>query len=149
MGIKGDCTHYLFKCPHIPKPTYPKWLVHPSLKTALDSLEAYNSWVEEVVMSIAFAWIEEHKADVYKHVPKKYRDDEGVAIAAAFELVRQTETYEKGRRFGQELCKKMGEGPVDTSKFNPLWTEISEHIQEEIRETFARHKRLLKHTITD
>src|SRR6185437_13395362 len=89
-----------------PPQIVPTWAVHPSLKTALDSLQSYDCWVARVVMPIAFQWIEEHKDEVYKLVPTKPKDltdDIGVVIAAAFTLVEQTPCYKEERSLWHSL----------------------------------------------
>ncbi len=69
---------------------------HPSWTAGMQALNSYNQWVSEVVMPIVFQWIEEHKAEVYAHVPEHLEDDVGVVIAAAFELIKGLSAYQKG-----------------------------------------------------
>ncbi len=70
---------------------------HPSLIAGVEALYAYQAWVARVVMPIAFQWVEENYDEVYGKIPdKNLHDDVGVVIAAAFELVRQTEGYKDG-----------------------------------------------------
>jgi len=130
--------------------------VHPSLKTALDSLQSYDCWVARVVMPIAFQWIEEHKDEVYKLVPTKPKDltdDIGVVIAAAFTLVEQTPCYKEERSLWHSLYEHQSTKFVaptcvlSGAEVNPIWRNIAEEIQKAIREAFHKHKKELRDTI--
>jgi len=139
-----------------PPSIVPAWAVHPSLKTALDSLQSYDCWVARVVMPIAFQWIEEHKDEVYKLVPTKPKDltdDIGVVIAAAFTLVEQTPCYKEERSLWHTLYEQQHARELVAplclatgAEVNPIWRDIAEDIQEAIRKAFLKHKKVLRDT---
>lgn len=145
--LKRKCT----PCPAVPAPrpvrnAHPAWELHPSWKMALDSLDAYSRWVSEIVIPIAFEWIEEHKDEVYRDIPKRYQEDIGVVISAAFELVRNRPTYARGLEYRQQIEDERREGTLNTSDFNPVWTAISTEIEEDVEETFAKYRDVLQHS---
>jgi len=118
--------------------------MHPSWAAAMDSLQDYLCWVDEVVLPIAFQWIEEHKPEVYAHVPEDLKDDVGVVIAAAFGLVKELPAYQRGR----EKCKEHHEaGTPDSPGMNPVWTGITKKIRSCTREAFAEQSQVLDGTI--
>lgn len=117
--------------------------MHPSWATAMDSLQDYLCWVDDVVLPIAFQWIEEHKPEVYAHVPDDLKDDVGVAIAAAFGLVRELPVY----TLGQEKCKAMSAGTIESSGSNHVWAGITKKIRSATQEAFAGQSQLLDGTI--
>lgn len=151
MGSKkGNCTNIPCHNPkHRLRSALPNWEVHPSLKTALDSLDAYQHWVSEIVIPIAFQWIEEHKPEVYAGIPKNLYDDIGVVISAAFDLVSQMPYYKKGLEMSVEFERERENGTLDTSKYNPVWTTIAKHIDRDIKHVFNEHKDILKHSGED
>jgi hypothetical protein len=135
-------------CPQ-PKPVdAPQdWETHPSWIAGIDALNAYNNWVSEVVMPIAFQWIEEHKAEVYAHVPENLKDDVGVVIAAAFDLVKGLGAYQKGLVKYDEYERAVKDGTWDTTNINPVWASIARDVREATDESFDIHKDVLKDTI--
>ena len=60
---------------------------HPSLCAAIEDLMIYERWVSEVVLRVAFRWIDENKEKVYPGIPEDLKDDIGVVINAAFKAV--------------------------------------------------------------
>ena len=98
MGIlKWATTHIPCQHPDFSlKGVHPDWEMHPSYIAGIEALDSYNHWVAEVVMPIAFQWIEEHKAEVYGNVSDDLKDDVGVVIAAAFQLIKELGSYKKG-----------------------------------------------------
>ena len=125
----------------------PDWSTHPSLITGIEALDAYNRWVSEVLISIVFQWIEEHKDDVYKRVPKELNDDVGVVIASAFEIVKTMPNYLNGIKKAEEFEEDMKRGTVDLSTINPVWTDITRKIKEDTKRIFDDHQDVLKDTI--
>ncbi|HVT97426.1 MAG TPA: hypothetical protein VHE33_07945 [Acidobacteriaceae bacterium] len=113
----------------------------------MDSLQDYLCWVDEVVLPIAFQWIEEHKPEVYANVPDELKDDVGVAVAAAFGLVKDLPVYKQGR----ERCKAHDwaekAGTVEKSSMNPVWAGITRKIRRGTREAFAEQSQVLDGTI--
>jgi hypothetical protein len=121
--------------------------MHPSWAAAMDSLQDYLCWVDEVVLPIAFQWIEEHKPEVYAKVPDELKDDVGVVIAAAFGLVKELPAYKQGREKCREHEEAVKAGTVDTSSMNPVWADITEKIRSGTREAFAEQSQVLDGTI--
>lgn len=50
---------------------HPDGEMHPARISAIESLYSYNRWVCEIVLPIAFQWIEEHKDAVYKDIQEE------------------------------------------------------------------------------
>ncbi|HEY1808144.1 MAG TPA: hypothetical protein VGG42_06245 [Acidobacteriaceae bacterium] len=121
--------------------------MHPSWAAAMDSLQDYLCWVDEVVLPIAFQWIEEHKPEVYANVPEELKDDVGVAIAAAFGLVNELPVYKQGREKCRGHEEAMKAGNLDTSSMNPVWAGITQKIRRGTREAFAEQSQVLDGTI--
>ncbi|MBP4052006.1 hypothetical protein J9978_21245 [Chromobacterium violaceum] len=126
---------------------HPDWEMHPSWINAIESLDSYNLWVCEVVLPIAFQWIEEHKGDVYKNIPENFKDDVGVVIAEAFEIVKGMSAYKNGlveqRKYDNSLANKK----FTSKKTNPLWTDISKSIRNARLSSFNQHLPILKSSI--
>ena len=116
------------------------WETHPSWTAGIQALTSYNRWVAEVVMPIAFQWIEEHKSEVYAHVEDRMKDDVGVVIAAAFDLVKHLGAYQKGLVRYEEYERAVKDGALDTASLNPVWTSIAKDIREATDESFEIHK---------
>jgi hypothetical protein len=112
----------------------------------MEGLNAYHHWVNSVVLPIAFQWIEEHKPEVYADVPEEMRDDIGVAIAAAFKLVKELSAYKTGT---ERRAAYMASGEVtwDPATINPVWTRITKKVRAQTEETFAEETPLLGETI--
>ncbi len=129
------------------KPTFPggprDWETHPSWIAGLEALNAYGDWVSSIVMPIAFQWIEEHKAEVYASVPEDLRDDVGVAMAAAFRLVKELPAYKRELEHSAAYDAELASGNLDTSKINPVWTGIVKKVRTETEEAFAEQSSLL------
>ena len=121
--------------------------MHPSWAAAMDSLQDYLCWVDEVVMPIAFQWIEEHKPEVYATVPGDLKDDVGVVVAAAFGLVKELPVYKEGRKKCKAHEEAVKAGTADASNVNPVWAGITSRIRSGTREAFAERSQLLDGTI--
>lgn len=149
MAMIKNATIYIpFPCPQPDPPdAVPAWQTHPSLIAGIQSLNSYNQWVSEVVLPIAFQWIEEHKAEVYANIPENLKDDVGVVIAAAFDLVKHLTAYQKGLVKYEEYERAMKDGTWDPTHINPVWTSIAKDIHEATEESFKIHKDVLKDTI--
>ena len=125
----------------------PDWLAHPSLIAAIENLDAYNEWVSEVVLPIAFQWIEEHKSDVYASVAEENKDDVGVVIAAAYEIVKTKPIFQKGVEATKQFEEDRVAGRVDYASLNPVWTKIVKRVREASHSAFHHEKSVLKDTI--
>jgi hypothetical protein len=119
------------------------WEMHPSWVAGLESLNAYSNWVDSVVLPIAFQWIEEHKAEVYADVPENVRDDVGVAIAAAFKLVKELSAYKKEMEKSANYEAAVAQGTWDSSKTNPVWSGIVKKVRAGTEEAFKEQSSLL------
>lgn len=126
---------------------HPEWEMHPSWTAGIEALEDYNHWVNAVVLPIAFQWIEEHKSEVYAAVPEELKDDVGVAIAAAFHLVKELPLYKKGLENHQASQAARQNGSWDASKTNPVWTGIAQKVRTETQQAFAEQSSVLGDTI--
>jgi hypothetical protein len=148
MGTIKMATTYVIFPPPPPQPGNPNtdWKEHPSWTAGIAALDAYNRWVAEVVMPIAFQWIEEHKTEVYARVPKDMKDDVGVVIAAAFELVKGLGAYQKGLVKHEEYEKAVKDGTWDPANINPVWTSIAGEVREATAEIYEDYKDVLGDT---
>jgi hypothetical protein len=142
--------HVKMKCDYCPPPQQPKpainggprdWEMHPSWIAGMEALNSYSDWVSSVVLPIAFQWIEEHKPEVYAAVPEDLKDDVGVAIAAAFKLVKELPAYKKGLEKRETYEAAVAAGNV--SKINPVWTSIVKKVRTGTEEAFAEQASLL------
>lgn len=143
-------THLKMACNYCPPPLQPKpslhegcrdWEMHPSWIAGMEALNAYSDWVSSVVLPIAFQWIEEHKPEVYAAVPEDLKDDVGVAIAAAFKLVKELPAYKRGLEKCETYEAAVAAG--DVSKINPVWTSIVQKVRSGTEEAFAKQTSLL------
>ena len=150
---------YKVCCTYVPPPPPPPFRPgppgenHPSFTLALQALNDYERWVSATVLPIAFAWIEDHKDEVYKSIRYEHRDDVAVVIAAAFELVRKTPAYIRGvqiREAGNDpekiklICLNLGELLVER---NPVWTAIETQNSLNVKSDWDRFRRVLDDTI--
>ena len=149
MGIiKKLCKYIPPQCPDFRlRGAHPDWEMHPSWIAGIEGLDSYNHWVTEVVLPIAFQWIEEHKDDVYESVPKNCTDDVGVVIASAFQLVKKLKAYKAGMKEATKYEAALQDGTWDSSKINPVWTGIVKKVRQATQDTFAAEAGLLKDTI--
>ena len=149
MGnMNKSATIYLCPpCPQQPGGIPSDWEAHPSWISGIEALNAYNQWVSEVVMPIVFQWIEEHKTEVYAHIPDNLQDDVGVVTAAAFELVKHLGAYQKGLVKYEEYERAVKDGTWTTTNLNPVWTSIAKEVREATDGIFEEHKDVLKDTI--
>jgi hypothetical protein len=145
---KMATTYIIQPCPPPQPYDVPQlWESHPSWAQGIQALNSYNHWVSEVIMPIAFQWIEEHKAEVYAQVPQELKDDVGVVIAAAFDLIKGLSAYQKGIEMNKEYEKAVKDGTLDSASLNPVWASISKDVREATDESFEIHKDVLKDTI--
>lgn len=149
MGIiKCATTHVPVQYPKFRlSGVHPDWEMHPSWIAGIEALDAYNQWVAEVVMPVAFQWIEEHKPEVYANIPDDLKDDVGVVIAAAFDLIKKLGSYQKGLVKYEEYKTALENGTWDSTKINPIWTGIAQDVREATKESFDVHEAVLKDTI--
>jgi hypothetical protein len=129
------------------KGVHPDWEMHPSWIGGIEALNAYNFWVSEVVLPIAFQWIDEHKEEVYAKVPKDLKADVGVVISAAFQLVKELPAYKKGLAELKVYEEALAAGTWDSSEINPVWTKIVKEVRTATEEAFASQSDELKDTI--
>ncbi|HTB96111.1 MAG TPA: hypothetical protein VK716_03820 [Terracidiphilus sp.] len=149
MGMVKKGTQYI-PCQHKKfrlRGVHPDWEMHPSWIAGIEALDAYNHWVAEVVMPIAFQWIEEHKADVYATVDDANKDDVGVVIAAAFDLVKGMSSYQNGMTRSNAYEEGLADGTWDPSMINPVWTGIVKKVRKDTHATFDAQKGVLKDSI--
>jgi hypothetical protein len=118
----GCCLQSKTMTPIQPNPQiYPISAQHPSLYTAMEHLMIYERWVTDVVLPIAFQWIEANKADVYKNIPPDLQDDVGIVVASAYEIVKSL-----------PKCVKKRVQPQ-----NPVWAEMAATIHDGTLRAFA------------
>ncbi len=129
------------------KGVHPDWEVHPSWITGIEALNAYNYWVSEVVLPIAFQWIEEHHDEVYASVPADLKADVGVVIAAAFELVKNLPAYQDGLVQNKKYEQALEDGTWDPTPINPVWAGIAREVRTATAAKFDAQKAVLKETI--
>ena len=131
----------------------PDWVDHPSWITGMQALERFHHWVSAAVLPIAFQWIHENYDEVYEGIPDHLRDDVGVVIAAAFELVRKreahSEAYKKGQKSAEDLKLQMEtkKDKFDPSHLNPVWAKITREVRHATKSSFEAEKTYLDDTI--
>jgi hypothetical protein len=140
-------TSYLPPPPSCVKGSIRDWENHPSLIAGVEALDAYQTWVSSVVLPIAFQWIEEHYDEIYPNIPPKLHDDVGVVIAAAFQLVRQTDAYKDGLAKFTVYEKERKDGTLKTDDLNPIWTKITKEVRKATDGIFQAEKKYLDDTI--
>jgi hypothetical protein len=145
MQVKWTTQHLVKKC--VGLCDTPDWAMHPSWIAGIEGLDAYNRWVSEVVIPIVFQWIEEHKEDVYKGVPKELKDDVGVVIASAFEIVKTLPSYRNGVTKAEEFDKELENETLDLKTINPVWTHITRRVKEDTKRVFDEKQGVLKDTL--
>jgi hypothetical protein len=149
MGLIKNQTRYIprehvkFKLCGI----HPDWEMHPSWIAGIEALDAYNHWVAEVIMPIAFQWIEEHKAAVYESVDEAHKDDVGVVIASAFQLVKELSSYQNGLEQSEIYEEALKNGTWETATINPVWTGIAGKVRRATKKAFTENAGLLKDTM--
>lgn len=145
--IKIGCVFCPPPCKRTPPDRGGDYEMHPSWAAGLEALQDYNHWVNAIVLPIAFQWIEEHKPEVYANVPEEVRDDVGVAIAAAFNLVRDLPAYKNALENCEQHQKGRAAGTLDPSKINPVWTGITKKVRTRTKQAFAENSEHLGDTI--
>jgi hypothetical protein len=119
------------------KQTHRDWSAHPSWVGAIESLDDYHRWVNQVVMPVAFQWIEEHKEEVYSSVKPAEKDDVGVVIASAFKLVKKMPAYKIGLKKAKPFNKALKDGTLNSKTLNPVWTKIVRKVRTATKKAFA------------
>lgn len=104
--------------------THPDWEMHPDWILGIEHLDAYNHWVCEIVLPIAFQWIEEHKTEVYENIPEDVKDDLGLVISKAFDIVVNLESYQKGLEEFGKYQTELDNMTFDPSTTNPIWSSL-------------------------
>jgi hypothetical protein len=145
MGAKYSTNKLALSIARIPD--FPAWQDHPHWLTGIQALENYHRWVETIVLPIAYEWIAENHETVYKGIPKDQWDDEGVVIAAAYQLVRHAKGFKKAQLKLEEFRKLEKTGRLKTKKLNPVWARVTGNIREATNKIFEKEKKHLKDTI--
>ena len=125
----------------------PPWEGHPSWMIGLEELTAYHRWVNDVVMPIAFQWIEENYDEVYASVDPTYKDDVGAVLASAFDLVKALPNYADGLAATDQYEEDVKNGTLDPSTLNPAWTKIVDKVRKCRHHAFEEQAGVLKDTI--
>jgi hypothetical protein len=126
---------------------HPPWEMHPDWIQAIKALESYNLWVCEVVMPIAFQWIEEHKKEVYDGLPPDQHDDVGVVIAKAFQLVKEQAYYREGGKLTQDFEAELKSDKFDPATINPMWQRMSPDLDKARESVKAGFREIFRDTI--
>jgi hypothetical protein len=127
----------MFRVGHV----HPTWEMHPDWIQALRNLDTYNQWVCEIVMPIVFDWIQDHYAEVYKDMPDGHKDDMGVVIEKAFQIVSERSSYKDGVKNADAYEARVKSKNVDLAKTNPVWQEMSKALdqaRENVRDKFRK-----------
>jgi hypothetical protein len=119
------------------KKAHRNWSGHPSWIGAMEALDDYHRWVSQVVMPIAFQWIEEHRDEVYSSVKDPEKNDVGVVIASAFKLVKKMPAYKEGLKNAKPFNKAVKDGTFNSKIHNPVWTKIVKKVRIETKKAFA------------
>jgi hypothetical protein len=148
---KVKCTNPTGRCTSILEgsPTLAPWEDHPALKLAFDCLNAYNYWVSQRVIPIAFQWIDEHHDEVYGQIPLEKHDDVGAVIASAFEIMRNNDKYNAKYKEGLDLAMQIENGDIEPSECNcnPMWAEVGSELQDHLAEALESHETQLLNMI--
>jgi hypothetical protein len=133
-GPKNNCTcipkqHPKFRL----RGVQPDWEEHPSWIAGIEALDAYNNWVSE--------------PEVYASVPLELKDDIGVVVAAAFELVKTLPGYQAGLKESEAYEAALANGTWNAAKTNPIWSGIVKEVRTNTQATFDAQAWILKDTI--
>jgi hypothetical protein len=126
------------------KGVHADWEMHPSYINAVEALDTYNVWVSEVLMTVAFQWIEEHHDEVYAKVAEEHKGDVGVVVSTAFEMIKELSSYRKWMAASQRYEAALADGTWDTSKINPTWTRIVQDVRAATEVSFAAEAERVK-----
>jgi hypothetical protein len=129
------------------KGVHPDWEMHPSWINGIEALNSYNFWVCEVMMPVAFQWIEEHHDEVYEGVAEEHKGDVGVVMAAAFQLVQELPSYKRWMEAYRNYEAAVTAGTLDSTEINPVWTKIVKQVRTDTERAFASEENVLKDTI--
>jgi hypothetical protein len=129
------------------KGVHPDWEMHPSWIAGIEALNSYNFWVCEVMMPVAFQWIEEHHDEVYAGVAEEHKGDVGVVMAAAFQLVQELPSYKHWMDVYRNYEAAVTAGTWDPTEINPVWTKIVKQVRAGTEKAFASEEKVLKDTI--
>jgi hypothetical protein len=148
VPLKVDCRYVgALNLRNVPNAESYMRLNHPSFQVALDALADYNRWVCQVVLPIAFEWIEEHHDAVYEKVAAGREDEVGAVIAAAFDLLKQI-----GAAYQDSLVKRaqveadLRNGTRQIEQFNPIWNHVSHQLSEQIQAILNQYNHVLPDT---
>ena len=117
---------------------------HPSFLMGVEALNDFHDWVARVVLPIAFQWIEENYDAVYEQIDPDKRDDVGVVIAAAYQLIQNPAALQT--LLGQPKQSRSG-APPDDLTLNPIWAKITKKVRKATREAFEEQRPYLDDTI--
>jgi hypothetical protein len=79
-------------------------------------------------------------------VPEELKDDMGVVIASAFEIVKTMSSYTNGVKKAVEFEEARERDEVDLKTINPVWTDIAKKVREDTKRVFDQKKDILKGT---
>ena len=127
-------------------PVRPAWSDHPSWITGMEALEDFHEWVARIVLPIAFQWIEENYDAVYEKIDPDKRDDVGVVISTAYQMIQELDVCKKHAKLLEDLASGKLEEP-DTSTLNPVWTTITNEVRAASKEAFEEQEPYLDDTI--
>jgi hypothetical protein len=113
----------------------------------IEALNSYNFWVCEVMMPVAFQWIQEHHDEVYEGVAEEHKGDMGVVMAAAFQLVQELPSYKHWMDVYRNYEAAVTAGTWDPTEINPVWTKIVKQVRADTERAFASEEKVLKDTI--
>jgi hypothetical protein len=118
-------------------PTTEDWAQHPALNLAMDGIAIYANWVSQVVMPIAFLWIEANKQEICSNKGwKVLPDDVNEVINAAFEIASQDPYYRNGQAAFDQFQNDLRSGALKPDTLNQSWTAISKSLRAEIHKSF-------------
>jgi len=127
-------------------PVRPAWSDHPSYITGMEALEDFHEWVARIVLPIAFQWIQENYDAVYDRIDPDKRDDVGVVIATAYEMIQDLEGCQKYAELMENLASGKVQEP-DISTLNPVWTTITNTVRAASKQAFVGQEEFLDDTI--
>jgi hypothetical protein len=79
-------------------------------------------------------------------VPEELKDDMGVVVASAFEIVKTMSSYMNGVKKAKEFDEARESDEVDMKTINPVWTDIAQKVREDTKRIFDEKKDVLKGT---
>jgi hypothetical protein len=149
MGqVKQNCSWVPVQNPNFRlRNAHPDWEMHPDWTAAFKHLDAYNLWICEVVMPIAFQWIEDNKEAVYRDIPSAELDDVGVVIARAFDIVKKGSAYKRGQGTASRYQAALAGGKFDPKSTNPVWQAMARDLAKGSDQVKSKYRKKFGSTI--